>query len=305
MRIPLPDDLDGRGFSVETGRAAGLGRNRLNGPDLSAPFWGIRVATPLVTAQDFATAYATRMPAGAFFSHQTAASILGIPLPFHASTPLPLHVSSVAALRGPTGEGTVGHHLQIDPIDVIEHSGLVVTGLERTVFDLAATLDDEALLAALDNILWHRRAASLRATHESLADAFTRFHGRRGRSRLLELMPLACDRSDAPPESAFRLRFRRAGFPPAIPNERVYDAHGRFLAMPDLQFRGFRMAFDYEGDYHRTDQAQWRKDLARVPRLQDDGWHHTRISGDDLQDPSELLHRTRRILIQRGWRPPR
>src|SRR5690606_38785550 len=123
--------------------------------------------------------------------------------------------------------------------------------------------------------------------------------------RALQLIAFSTDRSDAPPESAFRRRFHVAGFPSAEPNGRIYDAHGRFLAMPDLQFRQFRMAFDYEGDHHRTDKRQWRKDLRRAPRLEDERWHYPRISGDDLADPRYLLARTRRILLARGWRPSR
>jgi hypothetical protein len=84
-------------------------------------------------------------------------------------------------------------------------------------------------------------------------------------------------------------------------NVGITTAAGHLLAQPDLQFRDFRMAYDYEGDHHRTDPRQWRKDLARVPRLQDAGWHHTRISAADLADSAELLARTRRLLQQRGW----
>ena len=81
----------------------------------------------------------------------------------------------------------------------------------------------------------------------------------------------------------------------------IVDRLGNFVALPDLQFAQFGMAFDYEGDGHRTDKTQWRKDLTRVRRIQDVGWHHTRISGEDLANPLELLTRTRRVLVERGW----
>ncbi|NYF11590.1 hypothetical protein HDC94_002746 [Leifsonia sp. AK011] len=161
------------------------------------------------------------------------------------------------------------------------------------------------MLAAIDNILWWRRPTNQRATGAGLKATVHRFRGRRGRARLFEMTALASDRSDAPPESAFRLRFLRAGFPECRPNERIYDTSGRFLAMPDLQFSKYKMAFDYEGDHHRTDRAQWRKDLARVPRLQDAGWHHTRLSGDDLADDRDAIGRARRTLVARGWSPTR
>ena len=143
----------------------------------------------------------------------------------------------------------------------------------------------------------------MRATIQSITAALASTTARRGRTRFLELLPLASPRSDSTPETAFRLRFIRAGFPDPIPNRDIFDAHGRFLAMPDLQFPVFRMAFDYEGDHHRTDPGRWRKDLRRVPLLQDANWHHTRLFALDLADPRYILARTRRVLLARGWTP--
>lgn len=305
MREPLPPEFVGTPFRVGDALAAGVGARRMRGSDLAAPFWGVRSGADTTELRGLVGAYMARMPRGTFFSHVTAAHLWNIPLPLSYANSLPLHVASSATLRGPTGSGVTGHHLQIDRRDITTLDGIPLTRPERTVFDLAGVLPDEDLLACLDNLLWHRRPPSSRATAESLTQAYLRFRGRRGRARLVELLSLASDRADSPPESAFRLRFLRAGFPPAVPNLRVYDAEGRFIAMPDLQFVNFEMAFDYEGDYHRTQRNQWRKDLARVPRLQDAGWHHTRISGDDLIDPREMLARTSRILMERGWQPER
>ena len=143
----------------------------------------------------------------------------------------------------------------------------------------------------------------MRATVGTITAALSRVTMRRGRARFLELLPLASPRSDSNPETAFRLRFIRAGFPDPIPNQDVNDANGLFLAMPDLQFLEYRMAFDYEGDHHRTDPRQWRKDLRRVLLLEDAHWHHTRLSAADLADPRYVLARTRRLLLERGWMP--
>lgn len=178
-----------------------------------------------------------------------------------------------------------------------------MTSLERTVLDLSPLLTDEKLLGVIDNILWRRRPPTLRATIPTLSAALSRTQARRGRSRIVALLPLATSRSDSDPETAFRLRFIRAGFPDPLPNQDILDENGAFLAMPDLQFLEYRMAFDYEGDHHRTDARQWRKDLRRVPLLQDAGWHHTRLSGNDLADPRYVLSRTRRLLLDRGWTP--
>lgn len=304
MPRPLPESVGAGPFRVDDALRAGVTEKRLRGNDLSAPFWGVR-ATASATLSERAQAFATRMQDGAFFSHETAALLWGIPLPPELADNPSIHVSVAGGRRGPGGAGVIGHHLQVSERDITVHAGRRVTTLARTVCDLAPALHDEDLLTAIDNILWWRRPMSQRATPEELRATLHRFRGRRGRARLFEMAALASDRSDAPPETAFRLRFLRAGFPPAQPNERVYDTSGRFLAMPDLQFREYKMAFDYEGDHHRTDRKQWRKDLARVPRLQDAGWHHTRLSGDDLTDDREAIARARSNLTARGWTPSR
>ena len=304
VRIPLPDDL-APSFRVAQGLARGVGRGRLNGRDLDRPFGGARTrAGSAADAHGYAHAYAPRMSAHAVFSHSTAAQLWGIPLPRNLQRILPVHVSVPAPRRAPEGRDVTGHRLRLDSADVRAiDCGLRVTSLERTVFDLAALLSDEELLGALDNILWRRRNRRFRATATSIASARLRFHGRRGLGHLLELLPLATDRSDSVPESVFRLRFIRAGLPIPNPNLDILDNRGVFLAMPDLQFPEFRMAFDYEGDHHRTDARQWRKDLRRVPLIEDAGWTHTRLSADDLADSSYILARTRRLLTRRGWSP--
>jgi hypothetical protein len=300
-RIPLPDAL-GTAFSVASARQLGIGPRRLAGVDLERPFWGVRAAAgSLDDPAAVARAYSARMPGHAFFSHATAAQLWSIPLPIHLETSLPIHVSVRSGHRAPEGRGVAGHHLDIQLMDIESARGLTVTSPERTVIDLAPILDDEHLLGALDIILWRRRSTASRATRQSFRECLDRHRGRRGRSRVETLLPLTTDRSDSIPESAFRLRFVRAGFPDPVPNQNVYDTNGRFIAMPDLQFPAYRMAFDYEGDHHRTDALQWRKDLRRVPLLEDADWHHTRMSADDLAKPRALLERTARRLSERGW----
>jgi len=253
--------------------------------------------------RSLAIAYTRRMPPHAFFSHTTAAQLHAIPLPLDLEVALPLHVSVPDPRRAPAGRLVRGHRVRLDAVDVSLRRALRMTSLERTLCDLAPLLTDEDLLAAGDNILWRKRLLGNRATACSLTATLARYHGRRGTVRLTELTPHLSSRADSAPESVFRLRFMRAGFPRTLVNEPIYSASGVFIAQPDLQFDDYRMTFDYEGDHHRTDAKQWRTDLARVPRLQDAGWHHTRISAADLEDSTELLSRIRRLLTERGWAP--
>ena len=79
----VPTELGGGPFSVDRALALGVGVNRLRGPELESPFWGVRVPAGMAQSLlDQVNAYAERMSPGAFFSHITAARLWGIPLPF-------------------------------------------------------------------------------------------------------------------------------------------------------------------------------------------------------------------------------
>jgi hypothetical protein len=227
--------------------------------------------------------------------------IWDIPLPWRVQTDARLHVSVSTEQRAPHGRGVIGHRLQLSEGDVTEHRGVRLTSLARTWCDLATMLGEEDLVAAGDNVLWHRRPDSVRLVDSDLADAAARYGGRRGRPVMVASLPLLTDRSDSPPESVMRVRMIRAGLPTPEVNVEICDEHGRFLAMPDLAYQRYGLTFDYEGDHHRTDSSQWEKDISRVPRLEDANWHHTRISKADLRDSTEFLARTRRLLLDRGW----
>jgi hypothetical protein len=200
----------------------------------------------------------------------------------------------------------VGHRLQLLENDIVDRLGIRVTSQARTWCDLASMLAEEDLLAAGDFLIWRRRDPELRLAPDDLRLAIRNFAGRRGTRALNSAEPELTDRSDSPPESKIRLRAVRYGLPTLDINPELYDGNGRFLAMPDLAFIHYRMALDYEGDHHRTEAEQWEKDISRVPRLQDAGWHHTRIAKTDLRDSTQLLARLSRLLRERGWdgRPP-
>lgn len=300
-RFLLPSDLIAAPFSVSTALDHGIGLGRLRGPDLERPFWGVRGASGtsgnlLARAQ----ACSIRMPVEGFFSHLTAATLWGIPLPPRYATRT---VLDFAVPRGgviPVGAGVEGHRLQIDPRDIMLSQGVQVTSLARTWCDLGALLSEEDLVAAGDFLLWRRRPAQLRLLRQDLSDALTRHHGRRGRPLLRLTLPVLCDRADSPPESAFRVRFVRAGLPTPAANVEVYDASGCFIGMPDLSFPEYRVAVDYEGDIHRTDPVQWSKDLKRAPRFEDAGWSYLRAGAADYRNSDELIRRIENRLRMRG-----
>ena len=69
---------------------------------------------------------------------------------------------------------------------------------------------------------------------------------------------------------------------------------------PDLLYPQWRVVLEYEGDGHRTDPQQWRRDIWRREAFEDAGWRVIRVHRDDLlAEPEQFLARVGRILAQR------
>lgn len=98
------------------------------------------------------------------------------------------------------------------------------------------------------------------------------------------------------PETWTRLTLVDAGLPePAIDHD-VYDARG-FIGCVDLAYPERRIAIEYEGDHHRTDSAQWNRDIEKHDRLAAAGWRVIRVTREDVfSRPGVLVGRVRRAL---------
>jgi len=212
------------------------------------------------------------MSPGAFFSHITAARLWGIPLPLALHGRAGLDVAVVPGRIVPVGAGVRGHRLQVDERDLLQFGRIRVASAARTWCDLGALLSEEELVAVGDFLLWRRRANHLRLTRRDLAVALDRWKGRRGRPVLERCLPTLTDRADSAPQSTMRVRFACAGLLTPEVDCEIYTEAGVFVAMADLGWRKYRLAFDYEGDGHRTDRVQWGKDLKRAPRLDAADW---------------------------------
>src|SRR5215207_4178379 len=94
-RSPLPPELLLAPFHVREADALDVGRSRLRGADLTAPFRGVRTAASTPDLVELCHTYAARMPQGHHFSDVTAARLWGIPLPaeiderVHVTAPYP------------------------------------------------------------------------------------------------------------------------------------------------------------------------------------------------------------------------
>ncbi|UUT35784.1 hypothetical protein [Microbacterium elymi] len=91
-----------------------------------------------------------------------------------------------------------------------------------------------------------------------------------------------------------------AGFAPPAVNRDVVDGDAAFVARVDLAYPDLKIAIEYEGDQHREDRTQWRKDLARRRRLEALGWVYLAVTQADLDDPEDFLADLRTALARRS-----
>ncbi|MBW3087191.1 DUF559 domain-containing protein [Bifidobacterium sp. 82T24] len=73
----------------------------------------------------------------------------------------------------------------------------------------------------------------------------------------------------------------------------------------DLAWPEQKVAVEYDGDHHRTDRTQWRRDQEKRELLRSHGWIVVIVTADDLRDDDSraaLAFRVARYLTGRGLR---
>lgn len=298
----LPPHLRGEPFAVRDARVAGVTADRLRTGDLARPFHGVRAAAEPVSTRELCAAYAVRMRAGDVFSHTTAASLWSMPLPRWTAGRL-LHVTSQPGTRAVRGRGVAGHTHFLGELDVVAVRGLPVASPVATWLQLSTALPWWELVAVADYIVTGLPFQSVLplADVEELVAAHAgagSTKGSRARSRALAYLRVG---PFSRPETLSRVVFDLAGLPEALINSSVVDARGSFLALPDLQWPEYRLAYEYEGDFHR-DVMRYRRDVRRVEQLVDHGWRVVKATADDLFDhPGLLADRVAQRLSAGGW----
>jgi hypothetical protein len=180
--------------------------------------------------------------------------------------------------------------------EITHIAGIPVTTAARTAFDLGRFLPRRQALVRLDALM---RATPFSPQDVKLLDK--RHPGARGVRQLRELLPLVDGGAMSPRETWLRLLFIDAGFPKPTTQIPVFDEEGRFVRILDLGWDTFMVAAEYDGDQHRTDRAQYVKDLKVWPTLQRLGWDVVRVIKEDRDD--DVVARAYRAMVERGWKP--
>ncbi|WP_292697431.1 hypothetical protein [Microbacterium sp. 69-10] len=315
--IPLPDGLGAR-FRVRDAVDAGATLTHLRRAGLDAPFWGIRsipVDPDLSELDPFARqaaerrmkarAFIPRLGDGQFYSHETAAALLGGPLPLRWLAPgvaadgrdLDVHVSSFGEGPIPRANGIHGHRANVACRFFVARDGAQIARPETAWAQLGGSLSVIDLVTLGDFFcrMWRegygRRDAGTPplTTIDRLRSTMNGVRWR-GIRRLREAIELVREDSWSPRESAVRFHLVTAGLPEPALNVDVFDDFGLFLGCVDMAYPDQKVAVEYHGELHH---AQYAADVERMAALRAAGWTIIEVTSALFARPEELVARVR------------
>lgn len=213
---------------------------------------------------------------GAVLSHRSAGQLLGI-FPRQALAP---EISRPSKFRG--RPGIVCHQASLPEDEVDEIAGIPVTGLARTLFDLATTVSEREVERA-----FHEAEVQRLTGRVSLPHLLERYPRRRGapvvRRLLSSKKPVGVTRNDF--EESFVAFLDRFGLPRPIFNGTL-PLRGKLLS-PDCMWPRQRLIVELDSrEVHATDRA-FEGDRSRDRRLLAEGWRSFRVTWRQLKYEAE------------------
>jgi hypothetical protein len=234
--------------------------------------WQQTIKAALVWADDDAVA-----------SHSTAAVLLGL----GEIRPGLVEISIPRSRRAP--KGVLAHRVgPLPSCDVASLGSLRVTTVARTLIDLGAVVDRDAVEIAMEDAI-RRRLTSTEQLQRRLSALAS--HGKRGPATLKQILD---DRfpGNWKSGSTFEVKvlqaIRRGGFPLPIPQFEV-TANGQVAAQVDFAYPKIMLIIECESYEHHSDREPWYKDVRRYNEVATLGWRLYRATEEDVRNPVELL----------------
>ncbi|UFS57890.1 endonuclease domain-containing protein [Subtercola endophyticus] len=281
---PLTPQLQAAPFSVPEARRAGFGRATMRNRELLRPFYGVR-ATPSALSSSIA-GFVPRLRPHEWFSHESAARLWGVPLRHRPRLDDPVHVTIAAPGAASRTRGAQGHQNADAHAPVVRRFGVPCSDAASTWLSLAGILSVRELVVAGDHFVLDpevndRKDPRPYVTLDELRARTAAFHGP-GKRRASEALELVRVGAESRFETLLRLLVRDARLPEPEVNPVIVDARGARIGRADLVFRSSRVIVEYDGDQHRTDKRQYRKDVTRWQRFSRAGWDVLRFHDDHV-----------------------
>lgn len=185
--------------------------------------------------------------------------------------------------RPPRGVRTSDMQLQPEEYGLV--AGLPVTTPQRTAFDIGRRKPIGAAIAHLDALM---RATRIKI--DEVLDLAAQHRGARGLRQLETALGLVDAGSQSPKETWLRLLLIEAGLPRPTTQIPVIAADGTTYYL-DMGWADLMVAAEYDGEQHRVDTWQYRKDVRRREAIDRLGWIVIRVIAGDR--PAQIVARVR------------
>jgi very-short-patch-repair endonuclease len=167
--------------------------------------------------------------------------------------------------------------------------GIWVTTVARTAFDLGRRGPLDGCVERVDAL-----GNATGVDVEAVLAVARRHPGSPGVRKLARVLQLYDRGAESPRETWLRLLLIRAGYPRPRTQIPVGGAYGQPTYFLDMGWEDLRLAVEYDGDHHRTDSAQFAKDIVRIEFVTELGWQVIRVA--KANRPTDVLAR-----VQRAW----
>jgi very-short-patch-repair endonuclease len=234
---------------------------------------------------------------GAVASHRAAAWLWAI----DGFERLTVEVSTPRSGGRCTTSVHLHHSTDLFPAFVTTVDGIPITEPTRTLIDLAAVVDLDALECAFDSAL--RQGLTSLARAEVVLRRMAR-RGRDGVGRFRRMFEARLE-LDGVPDSTFETRLvqvlRRAGLPEPVRQVRLYDGDG-FIGRFDTAYPDAMVLIEADSVRHHHDRARFERDRERRSRAEAIGWRVPTFTWRHVtRRPGWVAGRVEAILEIAGW----
>lgn len=231
-----------------------------------------------------------RVHSGEMFSHTTALFLLGAPIiapeELHVTIPRPHRSVRRSEIRGHTHVGRLPRG----------SASLPCASPELALIQSAPLLPFRELVIAIDYFLAPRGPRSRRAavlTREALRVAIEASRSA-GTRRLRAALEVAREGAESRGESMLHFELAAMGMDTIELQVDISDANGRWIGRFDAVDRARRKILEFDGEQHRTDRAQYLKDVRRSEAVEKLGFAQRKYHFEDFSPRS--LQFTRRSI---------
>lgn len=235
-----------------------------------------------------------RSPA-AVVSHLSAAALHGLPADCGDMTMV--HLTGAGRTGGRSAAGVHRHSGRLDATECVHMGPVRVTGVARTLVDVARTEGRRAAVAIIDAAL--NRGMTM---VQDLAEAVAGARNRRGMGAARRALRLVDGRSESVGETYARLVLGDHGLPAPDLQVSVFDRNDTFLGRADFGYPDCAVLIEFDGQVKYRALLRPGEDATgavlrekrREEALAEAGFVIVRLDWNDLSHPQQLVQRIRR-----------